>query len=325
MMAGLLLTAVPPPHWAQAADITVDGTVCTLAEAIDSANNDSAAGNGCADGSGDDSITLQSDVILADALPIISSTINIDGGGHAIDGNGGDFPVLMVSDLSTANLTLNKATVTGANHTGAGGGIFNATNGTLTLINSTVSGNTGAIGGGIINYGTLTLLNSTVSGNTATDTGGGIASASGIVTLKNSIISGNTADWPNEIYGDITSSDFNLFGHSGETDEEAFYLFTPGSTDVNGTSDGTNTDLAAILNTTLTDNGGQAQTHALVAGSPAIDLDVSCNGDQITTDQRGYSRPVGSGCDAGAFEYGATTLETVGNMVPMYQLLLMKQ
>ena len=56
-----------------------------------------------------------------------------------------------------------------------GGGIFNA--GTLTLTNSTVSGNNAdENGGGIFNDngGTPMLTNSTVSGNNAAVDGGGI-------------------------------------------------------------------------------------------------------------------------------------------------------
>jgi len=50
----------------------------------------------------------------------------------------------------------------------AGRGIDNDYGGTLTLNNSTISGNTANNnGGGISNYGTLTLTNSTISGNTA--------------------------------------------------------------------------------------------------------------------------------------------------------------
>ena len=57
-----------------------------------------------------------------------------------------------------------------------GGGIVNR--GTLTLTNSTVSGNSaGSLGsgGGIFSFGTLTLTNSTVSGNSAGIHGGGIS------------------------------------------------------------------------------------------------------------------------------------------------------
>ncbi|MEH2243208.1 DUF4347 domain-containing protein [Nostoc sp.] len=85
----------------------------------------------------------------------------------------------------------------------AGGGIFNDASsgktGTLSLINSSVSGNTANSGGGIYNQGgTLSLTSSTVSGNTATS-GGGIFNgndngySSGSATLTNSTISGNTA------------------------------------------------------------------------------------------------------------------------------------
>jgi len=51
----------------------------------------------------------------------------------------------------------------------------------------------------------------------------------------------------------------------------------------------------------LADNGGPTMTHALEAGSVAIDHipAVDCG---VTTDQRGEPRPVGDGCDVGSFE-----------------------
>ena len=94
-------------------------------------------------------------------------------------------------------LTLTNSTITG-NTADVGGGIYNQS-GTLTLTNSTISGNkahtddiyTVGSGGGIYNGGTLTITNSTISGNTA-DGGGGISNW-GTLTLTNSTISGNTA------------------------------------------------------------------------------------------------------------------------------------
>ena len=56
----------------------------------------------------------------------------------------------------------------------------------------------------------------------------------------------------------------------------------------------------------LKNNGGPTQTHALLAGSPAIDAGNTggCRdefGVLLTTDQRGINRPA-AGCDIGAFE-----------------------
>jgi len=51
----------------------------------------------------------------------------------------------------------------------------------------------------------------------------------------------------------------------------------------------------------LQDNGGPTFTHALLAGSPAID--VGSNADCPETDQRGVTRPINGICDIGAYEY----------------------
>lgn len=53
----------------------------------------------------------------------------------------------------------------------------------------------------------------------------------------------------------------------------------------------------------LLDHGGATLTHALLPSSPAIDR--AANPGCPRTDQRGARRPVGAGCDAGAFEYGS--------------------
>jgi len=367
----LLALAGPMAPPAYAANITVDGTTCTLADAITAANTDTATG-GCAAGSGVDTITLQTDVTLTGALPNITTQMTIEGNGYTIDGNNGVYHVLYVAN--TGDLTLNSATITGGNANGGfpnnrGGGIFNLGTvtvsnstisgnsanswgggiygGTVTVNNSTISGNTADRGGGIFSWNTVTVTNSTISGNTASN-GGGIHSST--VTVNNSTISGNTANsrgggiynygaltlnrslisgnaaagGGNEIYnyfGPVNADNYNLFGHSGETNAQAFFNFTPGANDITATSDGTNpTALASILNTTLANNGTQPHpfTHALVAGSPAIDVipttDPNCNPGS-SVDQRGGARANGanqggSACDIGAFEFDSSQTPT---------------
>ncbi len=213
-------------------------------------------------------------------------------------------------------LTLSNSTVSGNNAIVAGG-IYNNC-GTLTLSNSTVSGNIasvvgsiGSIAGGIYNNsGTLSLSNSTVSGNRADRYGGIFNYNLGTVILERNLIAGNQSSYPGaEIYNlaTIVSSNDNLFGHSGESNSEAFYQFTPSSSDITATSDGTRrTALSSILETTLATNGGRIFTHALVIDSPAVDAVPS----GPATDQRGVERPQGAAYDIGAFELEPLPLPT---------------
>ena len=77
--------------------------------------------------------------------------------------------------VAISDVTIRHGKANGSAPANSGGGIYNS--GTLTLTNSTVSGNSATSGGGAIfnnNAGTLTLTNSTLSGNTAGGHGGGI-------------------------------------------------------------------------------------------------------------------------------------------------------
>jgi hypothetical protein len=88
-------------------------------------------------------------------------------------------------------LTIANSTVSGNSASAGVGGILNW--GTLTITNSTVSGNKAPYGGGIYNVNVLRITGSTVSGNeAATVRGGGIYNA-GTLRIANSTISGNTA------------------------------------------------------------------------------------------------------------------------------------
>ncbi|MGQ0620999.1 MAG: choice-of-anchor Q domain-containing protein [Panacagrimonas sp.] len=126
-------------------------------------------------------------------LPFFTSQIVIQGNSSTIRRDPGAptaFRVLEV--LAGGILTLQQTTISGGggNDFPSGGGLSNS-GGTVTLINSTVSGNSAYGGGGLSNSGTVTLINSTVSGNSA-DYGGGLSN-SGTATLTNSTVSGNSA------------------------------------------------------------------------------------------------------------------------------------
>ena len=177
LLLALLLVALAlysTPAYASA--ITVDGTTCSLVNAITAANTDTATG-GCAAGSGADTIELQSDVTLTavnngtNGLPQITSEITIEGNGFTIARGAGapNFRILQVN--ASGNLTLNATTISGGNAS-FGGGLDNT--GLLTLNNSTVSNNDAIFGGGINNKSLLTLSNSTISGNSAFGTGAAI-------------------------------------------------------------------------------------------------------------------------------------------------------
>jgi predicted outer membrane repeat protein len=76
---------------------------------------------------------------------------------------------------------------------GYGAGIYNCPSSTLTLINTTVSGNSAEIGGGICSGGYLTIVNSTFSGNVAREHKAGAIANYGTLFITNSTFSGNSS------------------------------------------------------------------------------------------------------------------------------------
>ncbi len=215
--------------------------------------------------------------------------------------------------LNSGELTISNSTISGNSATGGvGGGIWNSS-GTLTIINSTISGNSVSnfglgVGGGIFNQvGTVTLTNSTISDNTAEYGGGGIGNnTTDALRVKNTIIALNTSPRGPDVYGALTSENFNLIGDS------AGAIIAPLQfSDQIGTADFPIDPLLGPLQ----DNGGPAQTHALLTGSSAIDKGHSRS---FSTDQRGFHRLVdlpdvgnatgGDGGDIGAFELGAAAV-----------------
>ena len=175
-------------------------------------------------------ITLTYGTVPVERELAVNASVTITGPGAgklAIDGNNFSrvFHVFgvtaTISGLTIQNGNGNGDEVLG----GTGGGIRNS--GTLTLTNSTVSGNSSTdIGGGIYNVSgkSLTITNCTISGNSAQFTGGGIFNeANGNVSISNTTITGNTAGTPdygggggiyNKYLGTLTVSSSTISNNS---------------------------------------------------------------------------------------------------------------
>ncbi|MBX3401625.1 MAG: VCBS repeat-containing protein, partial [Gemmataceae bacterium] len=245
-------------------------------------------------------------------------------GGTAANGAG------LFNSGATAKLTVANSTISG--NSGFAPGIRNNM-GIVTVSGSTITGNTGNTDGGLSNFqGTMNVVNTTVSGNSVTGNNAGVANsgtmtlanvtiannrsdsdgsgetqaggltnlAAGTIVLTNTIVAGNFrgavgADVASDITDlgttgkiDVANSKNNLIGDAGTAGG-----FTNGT---NGNRVGVAAGLQPLAN-----NGGPTQTHALLAGSSAVNAGAASG---QTTDQRGagFVRSSGGAVDIGAFE-----------------------
>jgi hypothetical protein len=184
---------------------------------------------------------------------------------------------------NSGTATVTACTFTRNDADWSGSAVYNAALGTLTLSNSTVSGNTGASYGSIGSEGTTLITNCTIAWNAGS--GGGIMAAwvgyVGTLQLRNTIVADNAFS---DIQGDIVSLGHNLIGDPSEGSGFA-------------SSDLLNVD---PLLAPLADNGGPTNTCALVSGSAAID--AGDNNRAPSSDQRGLPRIVNHKIDIGAYE-----------------------
>ena len=152
---------------------SVDDTngTCTLPNAITAANTDTAT-NGCAAGSGADTITLGVNITLSAELPLITSEITIEGADYDIDGND-QYQIFYVDG---GDLTINNITLTGGD-AGSYGGAIDTVGGSLTVTNSRLEDNeAGLLGGAIATDNTNVIIrNSTFVNNTSGSLGGALA------------------------------------------------------------------------------------------------------------------------------------------------------
>ena len=232
-------------------------------------------------------------------LAVTDSTFS----GNPAGGHGGGI-------FNNAVATVTDSTFSGNSAGGVGGGIYSNYNTTIT--NSTLTGNTAGAGGGIyMNYNTLTITNSTFSGNTASSTGGGISVRDyygnlNRTTITNSTLTGNTAGAGGGIYNGDTLTLQNTVVANSPSGGDCSGTVTSSGYNIAGDATCVFTAAGDLQNTNpllgpLAQNGGPTQTHALLAGSPAIDTG-SPDCPPPAADQRGVARPQGPDCDIGAFE-----------------------
>jgi CSLREA domain-containing protein len=330
LVSGLIVTP------AYAAGITVNttadenntGAACSLREAITAANTDAAYG-GCTAGSGADTITLPTGTytltiagtgedLNATGDLDISGPLTINGANAVIiqagltAGSGIDrvIQVIGANALSINNLTISN----GKCPTCSGGGIY--TDSSLTVANSTFTGNSASDGGGISTSGTSIVTNSTFSGNSTTYYGAGILNF-GTLTVTNSTFSGNSAlhgggiynfgggtlNLKNTILANSSFGDcYNANGDTIATNVNNLIVYNgPPGHQCGGPAMSTDPGLGALAN-----NGGPTQTFAIGTDSPAYNAgdNATCAAAPVNgLDQRGVTRPQGTFCDIGAFEY----------------------
>ena len=177
----------------------------------------------------------------------------------------------------------------------------------LSVVNSTISGNTASLSTGGFNSYRLAythLHNSTVTDNYAPYCGG-MYVYYGAADLKSSIIGGNRSVHDVNQFGLPTFPDFDIFYSNATVDGDHNVVMTSNMTMPADTI----TDDPLLL--PLADNGGPTMTHAFDLTSRA--LDAGSNPDNLPFDQRGdgYPRVLGAGPDIGAFEAPGAVPDTI--------------
>lgn len=226
-------------------------------------------------------------------------------GNHTRDDNdlGGGGAIMNRGGTVTIDRAFFQNNSTGVH--GTGGALANRGEGSLTVVNATISGNASgepAFGGAAVANGTpweaggtLRVLFSTIADND----GGGLYSA-GALSLRNSIVAGNYENFGSDV------RDYRAANNC----VSLMTMFASGSIlgDDGNCRGYITVDNASALTDVLyplQSNGGFAPTHALRYDGPAIDASA-CDSGCPATDQRGVGRPQdGDGDGIARFDPGA--------------------
>jgi hypothetical protein len=254
------------------------GATLTITNSTLSGNTAGSVGNPAVEGGG---------IFNSGTLTIVNSTVSANAAGGISGGGGGMF--------NGGTLTIVNSTVSD-NTAIKGAGVDNGSvTNTVTITNSTFSGNAASVyGGACFNGGTMHIANSTLSDNSAGVFGGGILNF-GPLQIGNTILNrGDSGENIHSFGGTITSTGFNL-----SSDDGGGFLTGPG--------DQINTD--PVLGP-LQNNGGLTFTHSLLPGSPAIDAGDPNFTPPPSFDQRGpgFNRVVNGRIDIGSFEVQTQTV-----------------
>jgi hypothetical protein len=222
--------------------------------------------------------------------------------GQTTGGFGGGIANLNGTLIVTHSLIQDNSSFSG----GQGGALYNDASGLTartTIDNSTIVGNTAAAGGGAIftactrcSASTVTITSSTIAtndgGTAATNAGGLLAGTGSTISAVNTIVANNTVSSQATPSNCAGAGTITSLGHNLESGSDCGFR---------STGDLQNTN-PKFLTGGVSDSGGNTDTIALDATSPAVDgIPVSAQGCE-GTDQRDIPRPQGAACDIGAFE-----------------------
>ncbi len=207
------------------------------------------------------------------------------GGGIHASGGGAMEPV------EVYNSTLYSNIAGDASSDGEGGGAYNAGPGPLRLTHVTFSAN-----------------NATVA------SGGDHVYAIAAATLPTARLRASILPGPDPAVDPCAGAGVTSVGHNvaENNDHDCYFDFMLG--------DSVSTAPTGLVGGPPAANGGFTDTIALIPGSRSADLVPSCP-TAGGTDQRGISRPQGSGCDAGAFELECTTPSNLPGCPPIPPLV----